>query len=141
MTSRAMSFFSLKKISMLYKKILLCFLLLGVLAVAYIASASFSEHREYKSYSLDYWILAPDSIRELARLCKSDPHFIYSSADGAKPTTTSLNCTLVDDSLDYLMRSNFAKVSDSAFKKDNQEFEIIRSEQGDIVTVTLLEFL
>ncbi len=122
-------------------KIISGLLITGVIAVAYIASASFSEHREYKSYSLDYWILAPDAIRELARLCKNNPHFIYSAADGVKPTATSLNCNLIDESLDYLTRNNFAKIGESAFKKGGQEFDIIRNDKGEIVGVTMLEFL
>lgn len=107
----------------------------------YIAIASFSEHRAYKKSSFDYWILTPALIVDLAGGCKSEPHFIYSAADGPKPTVTTLQCLLVADDLGHLAQQGFSRISESQFKNDASEIEITWNDKGEVTSISLLEFL
>jgi hypothetical protein len=62
-------------------------------AVSYYILASLADHREYRKYSIDYWILTPKEISSISKFCKDAPNFIYSAADGVKPMVVQLKCT------------------------------------------------
>lgn len=73
--------------------------------ILYATFISFSEHREYSVFSLDYLLLTPAELSELSKECKESPTFVYSSADGPKPTIVTLNCAIPANILEEQMRT------------------------------------
>lgn len=116
-------------------------LLLTAVMAIYVVFVSFSENRAYKQPGIDFWILTPTLIVDLVERCKSEPHFIYSAADGPKPTVTTLQCTLVTDDLGHLVQQGFSRISEYQFKKDTSEIEITWNDKGEVTSISLLEFL
>ena len=114
---------------------------LFLLGFIYSVFSTFSEHREYGKFSMDYLILTPKEIGDIAQFCKDDPRFIYSSADGPKPSIISLNCEIIEEEkiLSYLSHKQFIKDFDGIYKKTNEQIEIDRDQQNIIKTVTLIE--
>jgi hypothetical protein len=126
------------------KKICITFLYLSLLlgGLVYVALASFSEHREYKKASIDYWVLTPKEISSIAKFCNNDPNFIYSAADGVKPMAVQLKCTATSGKVvGYFEREGFAKTDAGIYKKDKKEIELTRNEVGSVTMTTLLLFL
>ncbi len=124
------------------KLIVLIFLLLIFIGFIYSIFASFSENRKYGKLSLDYFILTPIDLSNIAKFCKGSPQFLYNSADGPKPVRISLDCQMEEEKiLHYLSKNQFVKKIDGSYKKDNEEIEIFQDQQNQIRKVTLLEYL
>lgn len=122
-------------------KVVAAFLFLASAGFIYVVFASHSEHREYQKLSIDYLALTPIEITGIAQFCKDKPHFIYSAAEGQKPSMTKVSCQLTDDVLSYLSRENFSKTSDTLYKRNNREIELTWNEGRELSSATLLEFM
>lgn len=119
---------------------IILFLLFG--GLGYFALVSFSEYREYKKSSIEYWILTPSEIANISGFCESESSFIYSAADGAKPLITHLKCKAAEiDVVNYLLQNGYAKKGEVTYQKDRNEIELTRNEKGALVMVSLLIFL
>ena len=125
------------------KKFLVVFLLILLLiGFVYCIFASFSEHREYKKLSIDYWLLTPTEITDIAAHCSDAAHFIYSAADGPKPLVVQLSCSLNDvDVIQYVERAGFVTESSEHYRNDQKELVWVRDAEGKTIGVTLLTFL
>lgn len=116
------------------------FLFLG--GLVYSSLALFSEHREYKKASIDYWMLTPKDISSIAKLCTDVPAFSYSAADGAKPLVVQLKCTAINSEVvGYFEREGFVKIDADNYKRDEKAVELVRNEEGKVTMATLLVFL
>ncbi|WP_049631658.1 hypothetical protein [Cellvibrio sp. pealriver] len=108
----------------------------------YFVVVSFSEHREYQKFSVDYWILTPKEIGSLSGFCSDTPGFIYSAADGAKPLIVQLKCLAKKSEIvDYLERDGFSKINEKSYRKDKQEIELVYDDGEKMNMATLMIFL
>ncbi len=125
------------------KKITLLILALVILSVVvYGAIVTFSENREYSRISLDYYLLTPKELSQLSKYCENDPRFIYSTADGPKPTIIHLNCYFEEKIMsDYVNKNNFERVSNNQFKKGPIEIEFEKDGTDKVVLTTVYEYL
>lgn len=122
--------------------ILLISALVVIYGLVYSAIASFSEQREYGKFSLEYYLLTPNQLSQLAKHCENNPQFTYSAADGPKPTITHLNCNLEEESvIAYAIDNNFDKTSTNQFKKEHTEIEFEKNSTGKIIVTTVYEYL
>lgn len=111
----------------------LVIMLLIVFVVAYAIYISFSEHRQYSVKSLDYFLLTPKELSMLSKECKDNPAFVYSSADGPKPTIITLNCTISARSLDEQMRSSGFEFIDGVYHKKGVQIQSTYDAEGKFV--------
>ncbi|MCE2027907.1 hypothetical protein [Sessilibacter corallicola] len=105
---------------------------------------SFSERREYSKVSLDYYLLTPNELSQLAKYCENNPQFTYSAADGPKPIITHLHCHLEEETINsYAIDHNFEKTSNNLFKREQTETEIEfeKNGTGKIILTTVYEYL
>lgn len=120
--------------------VLFLFFLLG--GVFYLALASFSEHREYEKFSIDYWLLNPTEISSIATFCQNEPNFIYSAADGAKPLVVQLKCIASGKEVArHLEQAGFAQNDAGIYKKAETQIELELDAGGKMIAATLLMFL
>jgi hypothetical protein len=119
----------------------LFFLVLTVVlsVVLYAVIMSFSEHQEYSSDSLIYYLLTPTELSAISEQCEDKPIFIYSSADGPKPTIITMNCTIAMRDFDNQMRSSGFQYNDGLYHKGSVQIQVIKSSDGEELTsVTLI---
>lgn len=109
-------------------------LILIFVAAVYLVFVSFSEHREYSVGSLDDFILTPAELSMLSKKCKDHPTFVYSSADGPKPTIVTLSCTITKDQFEEQMMSNGFNYVGGIYKKKDAQVQAIESSLSDTVT-------
>lgn len=108
----------------------------------YSALATFSEHREYSRGSLDYYLLTPNDLAEISKLCENEPRFIYSSADGPKPAIIHLHCFYEQIEIDgYLAKNKFIHTSNNHFKKGETEIGFEKNESNKVDVTTVYEYL
>jgi hypothetical protein len=113
-----------------------------VLIVVYGALVSFSESREYGRVSLDYYLLTPNELSQLSGYCENDPRFIYSSADGPKPTIIQLHCLFERNVMDeYLIKNKFDQASRNHFKRGDIEIEFEENDSNKVTVTTVYEYL
>lgn len=105
-----------------------------VVAISYATFISFSEHREYSGFSLDYFLLTPVELSKLSKECKGSPAFIYSSADGPKPTIVTLNCTIPVNKLEEKMRSDGFYYINGLYQKEGVQIQIASDVADKVVT-------
>lgn len=118
------------------------FLLLLLTGLSYFLLASFSEHRAYTKNSIDYWILTPSELSEVAGFCVDEPSFMYSAADGVKPLVVQLICSIVAvDVIHYLEKAKFVHEDGEIYMRDQKKIELVRDVGGKVTQVTLLTFL
>lgn len=107
--------------------------------VAYSTFVSFSEHREYSPKSLDYYLLTPPELSAISEWCMDNPVFIYSSADGPKPTIVTMNCTIDRDEFENHMKSKHFQLDDDGLYKNGRiEIQITTNSLGKKVTSVVL---
>lgn len=124
------------------KGVLLIVIVLLSFAVGYCALISLAEHREYKIFSIDYWVLNPKEMSAIANFCKDDPGFIYSAADGPKPLVVQLTCfATTSDVTRHLEQNGFVKADAGNYKKDKKEIELTLDVEGKLTAATMLVFL
>lgn len=119
----------------------LVFLVLAVLffVVMYAVFVSFSEHREYSSDSLINYLLTPTELSVISEQCKNKPFFVYSSADGPKPTVVTMNCAIGKRDFENQMSSCGFQYIDGVYQKGSVQIQVITSSRGEEVTsVTLI---
>jgi len=121
----------------------LIFILIAFLSIAvYSVFAIFSENREYGRLSLEHYLLTPVDLSQISEHCEDAPRFIYSSADGTKPTIVHLHCSLEKNKIDeYLLRSTYMQISVGHFKKDSTEIEFEKDTNSKVTTVSAYEYL
>lgn len=105
-----------------------------VIAVSYAVFISFSEHREYSSGSLDHFLLTPAGLSKLSKECKDNPTFVYSSADGPKPTIVTLNCTIPMNKLEEQIRADGFNYINGLYQKESAQIQIINNPADKAVT-------
>lgn len=124
------------------KKIIGATLLLSIVLFSYSLFISMSDNREYGEVSLDYYILTPEYLSNIARLCKSSPRFEYSSADGPKPAIIHLSCSFnVSELVNYLEAQNYKQIGMSDYKKGDFEIGFEVDDENGISKVTGYEYL
>jgi hypothetical protein len=100
-----------------------------------------SEGREYGKVGLDYYILTPTDLSNLADYCEDDPRFRYSSADGPKPSTVHLHCLLDQKSAEsYLMEKEFVQLSEGQFERETVKIVLEKNDDGEVFLTTSLEW-
>lgn len=120
------------------KIILLISTIIILLAVIYGAIVTFSEDREYGRISLDYYLLTPKELSQLAKHCENDPRFIYSTADGSKPAIIHLQCFFEEKIIsNYVNKNDFERVSNNLFKKGSIEMELEKNDAEKIMLNSL----
>jgi len=105
-----------------------------VVTISYATFISFSEHREYSGFSLDYFLLTPAGLSRLSKECKDSPTFIYSSADGPKPTIVTLNCTIPENKLEEQLRSDGFYLINGLYQKEGGQIQVIKDPAYNVVT-------
>lgn len=104
--------------------------------------AIFSESRKYGNFSLDYYLLTPKELTRISKFCEDKPQFIYSSADGPKPTIIHLHCFFEQKKVDdYLTRNKFDYISQGHFKKGTTEIKIETDNKNKVIVTTVYEYL
>lgn len=118
-------------------------LLAFIACIAYAAYISFFDHREFGKYSIDYLLLTPGDLMAIADFCETEPAFIYSSADGPKPTITTLRCRLGAASLNnYIGQSTaFEKLPSGVYSDGTRELDTQPRDAAVIHAVTILDYL
>lgn len=119
----------------------LFFLALAIIVggAAYTVFVSFSEHREYSRKSLDYYLLTPPELSAMSELCMDKPVFIYSSADGPKPTIVTMNCTIDREEIEsYIKSKEFQLDNDGVYKNGGIEIQVTTNPLGKKVTSIVL---
>jgi hypothetical protein len=100
---------------------------------------SFSEHWEYTRKSLDYYILTPPEIAQMSELCIQTPGFIYSSADGPKPTIVQMNCTISpEDAEKYLESKDLLSKGNGVYINEEIEVQLNMNQDGEDVTSVVI---
>ena len=120
----------------------LTFLVLAVVFswIMYAVTVSFSENQEYSSDSLIYYLLTPAELSKISEQCQDSPSFVYSSADGPKPTIVTMSCTITKHDFENQMISSGFQHIDGFYQKRNVQIQAINSSGGEKVTsVTLIE--
>ena len=105
-----------------------------VVAISYATFISFSEHREYSGFSIDYFLLTPVELSKLSKECIDSPTFVYSSADGPKPTIVTLNCTIPVNKLEEQMRSDGFYYIKGLYQKEGAQIQTIIDPADKVVT-------
>ena len=105
-------------------------------AILYAIFISFSEHREYSSASVDYFLLTPAELSELSKKCIDSPIFVYSSADGPKPVIVTLNCTMPVAALEDQMRFFGFSYLDGLYQKEGTQIQVTK-DLGDATVVSV----
>lgn len=105
-----------------------------VVTSAYATFICFSDRREYSGFSLDYFLLTPEVLSKLAKECQDSPAFIYSSADGPKPTIVTLNCTIPMNKLEEKMRSDGFHSVNGLYQKEGAQIQIASDVADKVVT-------
>lgn len=103
------------------------------IAISYAIFISFSEHREYSSVSLDYFLLTPAELSKLSKKCKDTPTFVYSSADGPKPVIVTLNCTIPVDILEEQMRFSGFSYLNGIYQKEGAQIQVTNDSADNVV--------
>jgi len=119
----------------------LVFLVVAVVfsVVIYAVIVSFFEHKEYSSDSLIYYLLTPTALSVISEQCKDKPIFVYSSADGPRPTVVIMNCTIAKRDFENQMSSGGFQYIDGLYQKGSVQIEVIESSGGEeIATVALI---
>ncbi|OZG75452.1 hypothetical protein BTA51_03510 [Hahella sp. CCB-MM4] len=121
-----------------------------MLAVYY-ALASLSEDRSYSKYSIDYLLLTPSLVKKIPIEDISDEFYLYSAADGNKPSralvtfTSGMNRESVEGTLANYLRSEHFKTSGAnTFTRQNEEVILEYQSEGEgfhRISFTLLEYL
>ena len=98
--------------------IVAAFTALTLALLLYALSVILSEHKSYKSGSFYDILLTPKILSDISLLCLDvsldvslnvyldEANYVYSSADGTKPTINTLTCYLDMDKLDKLLTEN-----------------------------------
>ena len=90
--------------------IVAAFTALTLALLLYALSVILSEHKSYKSGSFYDILLTPKILSDISLLCLDvsldEANYVYSSADGTKPTINTLTCHLDMDKLDKLLTEN-----------------------------------
>jgi hypothetical protein len=112
------------------------FLVLAVVFVVamYPVFMSFSEHREYSSDSLLNYLLTPTELSVLSERCEDKPVFVYSSADGPKPTIVTMSCTIARHDFEQQMNSSGFQYINSLYQKKGAQIQVITSSDEEKVT-------
>lgn len=118
----------------------LVFLVLAVVfsGAMYAVIVSFSEHQEYSSGSLVYYLLTPAELSTISKQCKDNPSFVYSSADGPKPTIVTMSCTIAKRDFENQMSSSGFQYVDGFYQERNVKIQVINSSDGEKVTSVIL---
>ncbi len=101
--------------------------------ISYATFISFSEHREYSDTSLDYFLLTPTELSKLSKECEESPAFVYSSADGPKPTIVTLNCTIPVDKLEEQMLSAGFSYVNGFYQKEDVQIQVTNDAKDNAV--------
>lgn len=121
----------------------MCYLtfIIFLLIAVYGVLISFSESREYGRISLDYYPLTPKDLSQISKHCENDPRFIYSSADGPKPTIIHLHCFFEPKAIDdYLVNNKFDQVSQNYFKRGAIEIKFEENDSNMVAITTIYEY-
>jgi hypothetical protein len=120
------------------------FLVLVVIFVVaiYAVFVSFSEHREYSSDSLLSYLLTPTELSVLSGRCEDRPVFVYSSADGPRPTVVTLSCTIAKHDFEQQMNSSgFQHINSDLYKKKNVQIQVTTSpDEKKVISVAFVGF-
>jgi hypothetical protein len=120
------------------KWILLVLSVVFVVAI-YAVFVSFSEHREYSSDSFLNYLLTPTELSVLSERCEDKPVFVYSSADGPKPTIVTMSCTIAKHDFEQQMNySGFQYINGLYQKKDTQIQVITSSDEEKVTSVAFI---
>ena len=124
------------------KKTLSIMLLLIIAIFSYGLFISVSDKREYGEVSLDYYLLTPEYLANIAKLCKSSPRYEYGSADGPKPAIIHLYCSFnASDLVNYLEAQNYKQIGMSDYKKGDFEIGFEVDDENGISKITGYEYL
>jgi hypothetical protein len=87
-------------------------------------------------------MLTLTEIFSIAKFCKDDSTFIYSSADGVKPMMEQLKYIATNSEVvGYFEREGFVKADAGNYKKYEKKIELTRDEESKITMAILLVFL
>ena len=117
-------------------------LLLTIVIFSYGQFISVSDKREYGEVSLDHYLLTPEYLSNIARLCKNSPRFEYGSADGPKPAIIHLSCSFnVSELVNYLEAQDYKQIGISNYKKGDFEIGFEVDDENGISNITGYEYL
>jgi hypothetical protein len=124
------------------KKSFSIMLLLTIVIFSYGQFISVSDKREYGEVSLDHYLLTPEYLSNIARLCKNSPRFEYGSADGPKPAIIHLSCSFnVSELVNYLEAQDYKQIGISNYKKGDFEIGFEVDDENGISNITGYEYL
>jgi hypothetical protein len=101
----------------------------------YATFVSFSEHREYSSDSLLSYLLTPTELLAISERCEDKPVFVYSSADGPKPTIITMSCSVSKHDFEQQMNfSGFQYIDNGLYQKKDAQIQVTTSPDKEKVT-------
>lgn len=122
------------------KWVLLFLFLLMVFVAVYVVFVSLSERREYYSPSLVGYFLTPGELLDMSSLCADAPVFVYSSADGPKPTVVIMNCIISKHDFEqHIELGGFEYLSEGLFRKAGYQVQVTTN--PDSAQVTSVAFI
>ena len=114
--------------------LILLFLATFLSVIVYMVFVSFSEYREYSSGSFVSYLLMPAELSFLSEQCMDKPNFVYRSADGPKPTVTTMSCTIARRDFENQMDASGFQYMDGLYKKNDMQIQVVTSLSGEEVT-------
>lgn len=124
------------------KKSFSIMLLLTIVIFSYGQFISVSDKREYGEVSLDHYLLTPEYLSNIARLCKNSPRFEYGSADGPKPAIIHLYCSFnASELVNYLEAQNYKEIGMNNYMKGDFEIGFEVDDESKVHIVTGYEYL
>lgn len=120
--------------------LLVLVLVVAFFVVMYAVFVSFSEHQEYSLDSLISYLLTPAELSIISEQCKDKPIFVYSAADGPKPTVVTMNCTIAKRDFEDQMNAGGFQYIDGYYQKGGVQIQFFTSSDlvGDEVTSVAL---
>lgn len=105
------------------------------LAATYVMTVSFSEHREYTANSLLSYLLTPTKLSAISARCEDQPVFVYSSADGPKPTIVIMRCRIPKHDFEQQMKlSGCQYIEKDLYQRKDAQIQITTSLHEEQVT-------
>lgn len=126
------------------------FVVVVIAVLAYLASIIFCESVTYQKGSLEYYLLTPQIIKELPIQRLNNADYFYSSADGSKPSISSVEFfykttgkEISDILSNYFIMNKYLQLKNGSYKKDFQEITVeYKKEKGKTTAkIIVLEYL
>ena len=129
----------------LFRKVTLFVLSLVSVCIAFFiffVVSSISDYKEYSKYSYFYFLHTPLVLKELSENCQGEFHFTYSAADGPRPITIYLECSMYfKDFEDVLLKQDYTK-NITGYSLGNTKIQVEKEGvNGNITRIIHVEFI